>query len=422
MINKSRSTRYSIFLFFICLGLCPAELVQRFTLQNGPAPFHGLPLSVDIEGLVSEADFDNLVMYEVRGNATLPMQSQFQNELNAQIWFEPLKPIAAGETVILELHKGKAEHRSFVSARMDDQTITLCSEGNNILSYYHALHPVPEGVDPVYRRSAFIHPLYSPKGHVLTQIQPADHYHHYGIWNPWTKTHIEGKEVDFWNLNKKQGTVRFADLLSTASGSVFAGFKVLQEHVQFLPEGKERVAMNEVWNVRAFPAVVESPVWIIDLTCTLYNNLAVPIELDQYRYGGGLGFRATEQWTKDNCSVLTSEGKKRAEADGTRARWCDINGGFNDTKQTSGILFLSHPANREHPEPMRVWPENSVGGKGEMFFEFCPIRHKDWVLQSGKEYVLKYRMIVYDGKLKPETMEALWQNYTEPPVISRRTD
>jgi len=309
------------------------------------------------------------------------------------------------------------------TVKQDDQTITLSFDGANILSYYHALHPVPDGVDPAYRRSGFIHPLYSPAGHVLTRIQPPDHYHHYGIWNPWTKTHIEGKEVDFWNLGKKQGTVRFAELLSTEAGAGIGGFKVRQEHVQFLPEGKERVAINEVWDVKAKVGDVENKrVWIVDCASTLKNCLSTPIVLDQYRYGGGLGFRATEQWTKDNSTVLTSEGKTRKDADGTRARWCDVNGQTGNKDETSGILFLSHTANREHPEPMRVWPDNSVYGKGEMFFEFCPIRHNSWTLEPNKEYVLRYRMIVYDGKLKPETMETLWKNYTHPPVVMRKAD
>ncbi|MCK5173948.1 MAG: PmoA family protein, partial [Planctomycetes bacterium] len=58
------------------------------------------------------------------------------------------------------------------------------------------------------------------------------------------------------------------------------------------------------------------------------------------------------------------EGRTRKNADGTRAKWCDINGGFDGTDETSGILFMSHVDNRNHPEPMRVWPENMIGGKG----------------------------------------------------------
>ncbi len=308
----------------------------------------------------------------------------------------------------------EAEASDSIVALKNNKTITLSCGDDTILSYYHAVHDVPEGVNPAYRRSGFIHPLYSPSEHILTRIQPPDHYHHYGIWAPWTKTHIDGKEVDFWNLAKKQGTVRFAELLSTHSGSDAGGFKVRQEHVQFLPEGKQRIAMNEVWSVKASVCTVEQKrVWVIDIASELTNILDTPVILDQYRYGGGVGFRATEQWTKENCTVLTSEGKTRKDADGTRARWCDVNGETGNKNHSSGVLFMSHPDNREHPEPMRVWPENSVGGRGEMFFEFCPIRLKGWTLEPGKKYVLRYRLIVYDGKLKPETMEALWQEYVK---------
>ncbi len=295
----------------------------------------------------------------------------------------------------------------------NEKTITIKGDDYNILSYHHAICDVPEGVNPLYRRSAFIHPLYSPAGHVLTRIQPPDHYHHYGIWNPWTKTHIDGQEIDFWNLAKEQGIVRFAGIESMQSGSDQGGFCVRQEHVQLKGSNAPRTAIEELWDIKAsIDNLEDQKVWIIDLVSTLTNVLDVPIELDQYRYGGGLGFRATEQWTKDNSSVLTSEGKTRKNADATRARWCDVNGQTGNKGETCGVLFLSHPENYEHPEPMRVWPESSVNGRGEVFFEFCPIRLNSWTLQPNKKYVLRYRMIVYDGKLKPEIMEKLWQNYT----------
>jgi len=273
-------------------------------------------------------------------------------------------------------------------------------------------------VDPLYRRSGFIHPLWSPAGKVLTRIQPTDHYHHYGIWNPWTVTHVEGKEVDFWNLAKGQGTVRFAGVLSTVSGPVYGGFKVRQEHVVLGGQAKERTAINEVWDVRAFPIQVDGRLmWVIDFTTLLKSALDTAIELPSYRYGGGIGFRATDDWTRENCSVLTSEGKTREQADGTRARWCDVRGGTGPDG-TSGILFLSHPANREHPEPMRVWPSDIDKEKGRVFFEFCPIRLTGWSLEPGKENVLRYRMIVYDGTLDPKIMETLWKNYAHPPVVT----
>lgn len=35
-----------------------------------------------------------------------------------------------------------------------------------------------------YKKSGFLHPVWSPGGEILTRIQAPDHYHHYGIWGP----------------------------------------------------------------------------------------------------------------------------------------------------------------------------------------------------------------------------------------------
>ncbi|MBP8605192.1 MAG: PmoA family protein [Phycisphaerae bacterium] len=307
----------------------------------------------------------------------------------------------------------ETEKKTQVEAVQDETAITLQTGSKKILQYYYAVKDVPAGADALYRRSGFIHPLWSPAGRVLTAIQPRDHYHHYGIWAPWTLTHIEGREVDFWNLAKGQGTVRYAGLESLFAGRQEGGFRVRQEHVDFTADKAGRVSIAETLEVRARPDTVDGkPVWVVDYISRQKNVLDAAIVLDAYRYGGGLGFRATPQWTRENCTVLTSEGKTRADADGTRARWCDVSGGFDDGGR-AGILFLSHPSNRQHPEPMRVWPPDANGGRGDMFFEFCPIRLEGWTLEPGKEYVLRYRLIVYDGTLSSQLAETLWKTYAD---------
>ena len=69
-----------------------------------------------------------------------------------------------------------------------DSALTISSGNQPLLTYqFKTIYP-PKGIDTNYKRSGFIHPLYAPHGQVLTTIQPKDHYHHYGIWNPWTHT------------------------------------------------------------------------------------------------------------------------------------------------------------------------------------------------------------------------------------------
>ena len=263
-----------------------------------------------------------------------------------------------------------------------------------VLSYVHEETLPPAGVDTIYKRSAYIHPLYSPGGERLTRIQPPDHWHHYGIWNPWTRTHFGKYKVDLEEMD-------------------LAGFRVRQEHIYFMEDGSEGVALDEVWKVTV--QNLPNHAYLVDLVTTLSTPLKTGITLEAYRYGGGLGYRGTEKWDPSNSSVLTSEGKTWAEADATHARWVIIEGESSVEEGRSGILFLSHPENRSHPEPMRMWPPDSNNRKENVFFEFCPIRHQEWVLDPGKEYVLKYRMVVFDGNMEAAAAELWWSEYANKP-------
>ena len=78
--------------------------------------------------------------------------------------------------------------------------------------------------------------------------------------------------------------------------------------------------------------------------------------------------------------------------------------------------MMSHPSNYNHPEPLRIWPENQYG-RGDMFANFSPTRDTDWLLEPGKTYVLKYRFLVYNDPLTPERAEAAWQAFVNPPAV-----
>jgi hypothetical protein len=46
----------------------------------------------------------------------------------------------------------------------------------------------------------------------------------------------------------------------------------------------------------------------------------------------------------------------------------------------------------------------------------------DWLLEPGKNYVLKYRLLVFNGPFPPESSEAAWQNFSTPPEVTIRQD
>lgn len=407
----------SILLLLFSTQLFARELV-RFTVSFDEA-YIDVPISFPLDHIDYNRDSLQLQLYEITKSGERSVPSQLESGHSARLWFLIAGVSSRNSTrkFLIRLADGtlpdKSEH--LVYPEKADGNLTFFSGKKPIVSYrYETLFP-PKGVDPLFKRSGFIHPLWSPKGEILTRVQPPDHYHHYGIWGPWTLTHIGEREVDFWNLNKGQGTVKFAGFVSETSGVVFSGFRALQQHIDFGAKGEDQIAMNELLDIRVWNS--GSGYWIIDYTTAMNTPLKGGIMLDAYRYGGGIGYRATERWTKENCTVLTSEGKRRNDADGSNARWCIVEGESGVEDGRSGILFLSHPSNRAHPEPMRVWPENGNGGRGDMYFEFTPIRHKSWELKNGNDYVLKYRMIVFDGQIDKETAEAYWRSFAGAPGI-----
>lgn len=292
-------------------------------------------------------------------------------------------------------------------------TLQLVSGTVPLVSYRYGMNYPPKGIDSVYGKSGYIHPILSPKGDTLTRIQPPDHYHHYGLWAPWTHTRIDTTLVDFWNLGQGMGTVLFKEFKTIKSGNVFSSFTAAQEHIDLKTPEAPRVAINENLKVTLWDLGRDDR-YMLDYESAFNSPLKNGILFEAYRYGGGLGLRFTERWKADNSFVLTSEGKDRLTADGSNARWCIVGGASSDGNGNNGILFLSHPENRMHPEPMRIWPIDSNNGRGDMFFEFCPIRHKEWKIVPNQDYTLNYRMVVFDGELNVEEAEVYWQAYAHP--------
>jgi hypothetical protein len=394
--------------FAVALLLCfsiPsfAQRIATFRLEIPAGPV-GIPVRINLDEITFISD-SLLSLVEVSGNTRTPVP--FQISRRELYWM--VHPDSTPRQVSYELVKGSQAPKKNVVALSKDGTLTLTAGDKNLLRYYYETLYPPAGVDSSYKRSGFIHPLWSPHGQELTRIQPKDHYHHYGIWNPWTHVLYEGDTVDFWNLRGRKGLVRFARFISTTEGDLFGEFRVLHEHVVLKPGGSEEVALNELQTVRVYDPAGKD-YYIADLTFTMNCATESPVRLLEYRYGG-LGWRTTEAWNKDNSEVLSSQGLTRKDADGSKGRWCIVQGEVGG--DYAGVVMMSFPANYNHPEPLRIWPENQYG-RGDMFANFSPTKDTDWLLEPGKDYVLKYRLVVFNGKFAGEQAESAWQNYVTP--------
>ena len=371
------------------------------------------PVSVILDGITLLAD-TQLNLVEVQGAKKVPLPFQIENGDHRILHWIVRANDKIGKRVY-ELIKEAPPQQSPVGIDNKDGTLTLQSHDKNLLRYQFGTMYPPKGIDSAFRRSGFIHPLWTPHWQALTRVQAPDHYHHYGLWNPWTHVLFEGDTVDFWNLGDKKGTVRFGKFESITKGAVYGEFKALHEHVAFNKKSKtEKVALNEIQTVRVYQPDVDQDYYFVDITIDMRCATQSPFTILEYRYAG-LGWRATEKWNKQNSEVLTSEGKNRKESDGSTARWCIVQGALDN--DYGGAVMMSHPSNYNHPEPLRIWPENS-NNIGEMFAMFAPTKNKDWALTPGNTYSLKYRFIVYNGHFTKEKAESSWQDYSSPPKIT----
>lgn len=382
--------------------------IARITVDSGKTVRIDTPITVDLPKSIPGA---GICLVEVSDGRHIQVPSQIATNGKglSLCWVLSGKTPPATKRVY-ELERGKPEAGCEVEVRDNDSALEMYCGGKPVLRYKYGIEPAPDGKDKRYARSGFIHPVWSPAGQVLTQIHPADHIHHMGLWNAWTATEFEGRHVDFWNIRDGKGTVRFAKCLQKTSGPVFGGFKVTQEHVDLSTPGGEKVVLNDELEVRVWRA--GQGVWLFDWVSAQRCASSSPLHLLKYRYGG-LGFRATLEWGKDNSEYLTSEGKTRKDGHGSRERWAIMSG--KTSKGVAGLLVMADPRNREYPEPVRIWGTDNQAG--HIFFNFCPIQQKEWILEPEKEYVSRYRICTFDGEMGRDTAERLAADLVSPPEV-----
>jgi len=321
------------------------------------------------------------------------------------------RPLEAGEKRVYRLESsgegpgspGGAECRD-----VEGKHLICRAAGRDVLRYNQAVVSPPPGVDEVFARSGYIHPVWTPGGRVITNDFPPKHLHHHGIWFPWTSAVFEGRKSDFWNSKERQGRIECVKVEGLFSGPVLAGFRA---HHRFLnlnaPDGP-RPALDETWEVRVYAS--PDP-FLFDLVSVQSCATASPLLIRKYHYGG-LGFRGSGEWEgPDGVAYLTSEGKTRRDGHGTTARWCLMRGTVQGREVSIG--FLCHPTNFRFPQGMRIHPD-------EPFFNWAPCQGGDFQIEPGRPYVSRYRFVVRDGPLEAGEMDRFWSEYAESPRISRR--
>ena len=274
---------------------------------------------------------------------------------------------------------------------------------NKPLFFYHTKEAIPPPDSPsYYRRSGFIHPLYSPSGKILTDDFPVGHAHQHGIFFSWTSTTFKQSSVDFWNPHQKKGTVEHIDVVEVTEGPVATRIKTSLRYVSF----QHGEVLREIWTLTIYPVLDH---YIFDLESQQQNITVDTLYLNKYHYGG-MAFRGSSQFNshdaknfKDNWNVLTSEGIKDSSANATRARWVDISGRIDNS--VAGATVFNHPQNFRYPQSIRVHPQMP-------YWSYAPVVDSGFVIPPGGYYRSKFRYFVHDGQVSPQLIESYFRQWT----------
>ena len=323
-----------------------------------------------------------------------------------------LPELKAGETRRYEIlrpgNRVRDVSKPAVEARRDGPVVRVTASGKPVLTYQAEPGEFPRAdIKPIFRRGGYIHPVYTPEGRAITDDYPVDHPHHHGIWWAWTKTEYDGRQPDFWNMGASTGRIDFDSLDAMWSGQVHGGLTATTRFTD-VTGGRFEVVLKDRWDVRVYAP--DAGVTVFDIVSTQNLAGAKPLVLPEYRYGG-LGVRGHIQWNGkgEKTVFLTSEGKTRADGNGTTARWTHM-GGLLDGRP-AGIAILDHPSNFRSPQPTRLNPDNP-------FFNYAPSVAGVWKIEPGKPYVSRYRFLTYEGQPDRALIDRMWNDYANPPVVT----
>ncbi|MCC7335790.1 MAG: PmoA family protein [Pirellulaceae bacterium] len=291
------------------------------------------------------------------------------------------------------------------------QTISIQRGESTLLTYTKQSPPVPTGIDPIYARSGFLHPVNSPTGKTITATFPIDHAHQHGIFAAWVKTTYSDRQIDFWNLAERTGRVGHKRVNATFNHVAGTGFDVDLIYESTTEPIVE--VLNENWKVVAYPT--DGSFYCFDIESQQRALTDQPLVVEKYHYGG-MALRGRMEWLHaeklvgaaggpkevEPSDFLNDQGSGREQGNHQHTKWVSLHGEI-DGKPAS-ITVLSQADNFRAPQAARLHPTKP-------YFCFSPCVDGSFVIDRAHPLISRYRYLVTDAEPDPQWIEKQWQNW-----------
>jgi hypothetical protein len=289
------------------------------------------------------------------------------------------------------LGNAAAQSGNYKVVQHPDAVSIQAPDGSPMLRYQVQL---PSDTQLSVESACYFHPVTTPGGLVMTDVAPADHLHHRGIFLAWVEMH-GAKKADFWGWGEhapKQGrrieNRAVVDLVGNAQEGGFTA------HNDWMAE--DAVVLKEQLQVsaRLLPSAQ-----VLDLTYTITPQ--THLTLSQWAFSGFCVRLPTdgkvEAFSPDGPVAHPNPKHTDPKSNWPDAPWYDLTLRFEDGK-TGGVAVINHPAN-----PPTTWHNQ----RGIRMLNPCIVAPAEMKLDPRNPLVLRYRVVLHDGPLPKELLDKL---------------
>lgn len=276
-------------------------------------------------------------------------------------------------------------------------------------------------------RRPYLYPVIGPTGASMTRHWPmekdipteeTDHPHHKGLWFG----HRSVNGVGFWEDSGKPG-VKLGQTIHDGFLEVKSGDDegVILAKNKWVVDGSGEVLCTDERTIR-FRSAKEGRLLDFEITIKAGDKDVV--------FGddkdGAIAIRVAETMRVEMPKakgekkgpagaghIVTSEGRKDAEAWGTRAAWCDCYGPVEG--KTVGVAMFDHPANPRFPTwwHVRVYGLFAANPFGQAQFEKLPDKEAGaFKIAAGKSATFRYRFFFHEGDAEQAKVAERYRDYT----------
>lgn len=275
--------------------------------------------------------------------------------------------------------------------------LTIQDGQTKVLSYRFG-DQLQQGVDEKYKRSCYIHPLWSLDEEIITDDFPADHFHHRGIYWAWPKVETRGIQSETWHPHEIQLRQHFVRWVQRSSDSEDGSAVIAAENKWLLRETDE--VAKELVTIRAYPAK--------------NNRRNIDIKIEMEAVGGPLTLQGTSEGKKGyggfcfrgapsfkGASIDTDAGPAKEDIVQEPRKWVAL------STEDHGIAIFASPDHPDHP-PRWMARKSYTGFINVSWPGMSPV-----TLEPGNPVTLEYRMVVFEGQAEPVLLQENYADYIQ---------